>query len=200
MKKLLIGTGNKTRLEYIRGMLENQNLDIVGLNDAGITDKVEETGKTSLENSRLKAEYYSSISGMPTLSVDAGLYIERFPEEKQPGLHVKRIGENQTEASDSEMLEYYISELERYGGESNGYWEIGISLAFQDKETVQTVFKRETRFTTLKSSTYSENEPLNSIQIDINTGKYISDLSVDEKLIAQSDLVSHIYEIVKKHI
>lgn len=200
MKKLLIGTGNKTRLEYLKGMLQGLNMQVVGLKDVGITSKVAETGKTPLENSVIKAESYSKIACLPTLSVDTGLYIECFPKENQPGLHVRRIGKNQSEVSDSDMLDYYVSELKRYGGESSGYWEIGISLAFQDKETAKTVFRRETKFTPFKSLTFSEHEPLNSIQIDLKTGKYVSDLSVDEKIASQSDLVSHIYEFVKKHI
>ena len=113
---------------------------------------------------------------------------------------MRRIGKNQSEVSDSDLLEYYVSQLKRYGGESSGYWEIGISLAFQDKETAKTVFRRETKFTSVKSATFSEHEPLNSIQIDLKTGKYVSDLSVAEKIASQSDLVSHIYEFVKKHI
>lgn len=197
MDKLLIGTGNRTRLEYVKGILENLNVEIVGLNDLKITTRVEEDGETPLENSIIKAKGYFELSQVPTLSIDAGLYIEKFRENKQPGLHVKRIGENKTEVSEEAMLDYYVSELSKYGEESNGYWEIAVSLVLSSTDVFSTVFKRETKFVTTKSETYTENEPLNTIQIDLSTGKYVSDLTVEEKIKSQEDLVDHIYEFVK---
>lgn len=199
MGKLLIGTGNKTRLEYVNGILKDLSLEIVGLNELEIHTRVEENGSTPLENSLMKANGYYEISKLPTLSIDAGLYIDKFPESKQPGLHVKRIGVDKEEVSDDVMLDYYISELNKYGGESDGHWEIAISLVLSPTDIFTTIYKRKTKFTTAKSESYSENEPLNTIQIDTKTGKYVSDLSVDEKMDAQADLVNHIYEFVKNH-
>lgn len=200
MYKLLVGTGNKTRLEYVKGILEELNIQIFGLNDLNISYRAKENGNTAIENSLNKALTYNKISKIPTLAIDAGLYIDNFPKEKQPGLYVRRIGLNKSEVSDEEMLHYYIKELKKYGGESKGYWEIGITLVNNENEIYKTTFQRATNFISTKSNIYSENEPLNSIQIDYKTGKYVSELNVQEKIESQNDLAGHIFEFVKINI
>ncbi|MBN2826756.1 MAG: hypothetical protein JXQ26_02140 [Tissierellales bacterium] len=197
MRKLLIGTGNKARLAYVQGILEDLNLELVDLNDVNIDFRVEENGETPEENSLEKALGYHRISGLPTLSIDTGLYLDRFPKDRQPGLYVKRLGDDDAEASDEEMLDYYRAEIEACGGSSDGYWEIGMALVYSEHEVYSTIYRRNTTFTSVKSEAYTEHEPLNSIQLDLRTGKYVSELTVKEKIESQRDLADYIKAFVK---
>lgn len=199
MEKILVGTGNQTRLEYLKGILGDLEVELFGLNDLNIDQRIDETGVSPAENSKVKALGYYRISGVATLSVDTGLYIDAFPERKQPGMFVKRISKNRQDASDEEMLDYYISELEKYGGNSKGRWEIALTLVKSEIDMYTTVFENETYFTAVKSQSYTTHEPLNSIQVDPRTGKYVAELTVEEKKQSQEKLVKHIYDFIKEH-
>lgn len=200
MKKVLFGTRNTTRLEYLREILRDLTINIVSLKDLGIESKVDEDGKSPLENSIKKATEYYKKAGIPTFSIDAGLYIDKFTEDKQPGVFVRRIYEDREEVTDKEMLEYYIEELEKCGGESKGCWKIGLTLVLSENEVYSTTFERETYFTSRKCKEFSCNEPLNSIQIDRETNKYLAQQTAEEKIYAQYGLANHIFEFMKKNI
>lgn len=200
MKKVLFGTRNTTRLEYLREILRDLTIDVVSLKDLGIESKAKEDGKNPLENSIKKARQYYEEAGIPTFSIDAGLYIDKFGEDKQPGVYVRRIYEDREEVSDEEMLNYYIKELEKCGGESKGCWKIGLTLVLNENEVYSTVFERETYFTSKKCKEISCSEPLNSIQIDRETNKYLAQKTAEEKKYAQYKLSNHIFEFMKKNI
>jgi len=75
MQKLLIATTNKGKLEEIKSFLKDLPVEILSLADVGITDDVEETGKTYEENSQKKALFYAKKSGLPAVADDGGLEI-----------------------------------------------------------------------------------------------------------------------------
>lgn len=200
MKKILFGTGNQTRLEYLRGMLTDLPIHLVSLKDEKISFRVEEAGSSPLENSVLKAMEYCEISKMPTFSIDSGLYIDTFPIDKQPGVFVRRIKGIAEDVTDQEILEYYIDELKKYGGESNACWKIALTFVADKDRVWSTVFERETILTSKRCEEMSIGEPLNAIQIDISTGKYLSELSVEEKINSQIEMVNHIQEFMKEKI
>lgn len=96
MQKLLIATTNKGKLSEIGKYLSDVPFELVSLSDVGITDDVEEDGKTYQENSQKKALFYAEKSGLPAVSDDGGLEIAALGG--QPGIHSKRwLGENTTE-------------------------------------------------------------------------------------------------------
>lgn len=96
MQKLLIATTNPGKLQEYKDFLSDLPLELVSLRDVGITDDVEESGKTYTENSELKALFYAKKSGLPALSDDGGLEIAAL--NGQPGIKSKRwLGEKATE-------------------------------------------------------------------------------------------------------
>ncbi|MTI71366.1 MAG: hypothetical protein FH751_14055 [Firmicutes bacterium] len=200
MKKILFGTRNKTRLEYLQEILQELPIDLVSLRELNIGSSIEEDGNSPVENAKKKALGYYNLARIPTFSIDAGLYIDAFPDYKQPGAFVKRIKKNRKESTDEEMLEYYIAELKKYGGRSKGRWRNALTFVLSNNEIYTTIFERETMFTSEKCKAWTTSEPLNSIQLDLATGKYIAELTVEEKKESQKDLVNHIYEFMKKHI
>lgn len=104
MKKLLIATTNKGKLQEIKSFLEDLPIEILSLSDVGVTDDVEETGKTYIENSQKKALFYAKKSGLPTISDDGGIEIDALHGE--PGIKSKRwLGYDST---DEELINHMI--------------------------------------------------------------------------------------------
>ena len=62
--------------------------ELLSLDDLHIMDDPEETGKTFLENARLKAEYFAKLTNLPTVADDGGIEIDALSGE--PGIHSKR--------------------------------------------------------------------------------------------------------------
>lgn len=73
-----------------------------------------------------KAKAYYEYAEMPTFASDSAMYIAGLPEEKQPGLHVRRA--EGRELSDEEMIEYYAKLMGNYGGSSEAWYVTGIAL------------------------------------------------------------------------
>ncbi len=90
MKQLLIATGNKHKLDEFRMLLADLPVELVGLQDVGITDEIEETGTTFETNARLKADGYCRLSGLPTLADDSGLVVDAL--DGAPGVYSARYG------------------------------------------------------------------------------------------------------------
>ncbi len=90
MKQLLIATGNKHKLDEFRMLLADLPVELVGLQDVGITDEIEETGTTFEANARLKADGYCRLSGLPTLADDSGLVVDAL--DGAPGVYSARYG------------------------------------------------------------------------------------------------------------
>lgn len=84
MQKLLIATTNKGKIKELSLFLKDLPLQLVSLSGLGITQEVEEDGKTYEENSQKKAIQYSKISGLPAVSDDGGLEIAALHGE--PGV------------------------------------------------------------------------------------------------------------------
>ena len=87
---LVIATGNKGKLREYQQLLSELPLNIVSLEDVGISLEVEETGNTFSDNAWLKALTYSNLTGMLTLSDDSGLEVDALHGE--PGVHSARYG------------------------------------------------------------------------------------------------------------
>ena len=180
-KKILFGSGNQAKFFHMRALLKNMPFEIFSPKDLGIDLDVVEDGETPEDNARGKARAYHLASRMPTFSIDAGLFIDRFPPERQPGPFVRRIFEGKREATDGEMLDYYTRELGRVGGESKGKWITAIALAISPDKTFSETFSRPTFLTARRSLTLIPGAPLSSIQMDPISGKYYSEMTYEER-------------------
>jgi XTP/dITP diphosphohydrolase len=79
MKKLLLATRNKGKIEEFRRILEEivpGEIELVGLDQFPELADVEETGKTFEENALLKAEQMSAATGLPAIADDSGLCVD----------------------------------------------------------------------------------------------------------------------------
>lgn len=106
--KLLIATTNPGKLAEIRRFLSDLPIELVGLDEIGIKDRVEETGKTFEENAILKAKFYAQKSGLPTIGDDGGFEIDALGGE--PGVKSHRWVTGK-ENSDKELIEYTFKKM-----------------------------------------------------------------------------------------
>ncbi len=111
MPKLLIATHNPAKIaelsKYLQPLVE-KGVELVSLSDVGITEEPEETGSTLEENAVLKARYYASKSGLPSLADDGGFEIDILNGE--PGVKSNRwLG---YKATDQELIDYTFKRLE----------------------------------------------------------------------------------------
>lgn len=76
MKELLLATNNLGKAREISQALSDLNLRILSLHDLGERIRVEEDGKTYLENARKKAREVGLMTKKLTLADDSGLEVE----------------------------------------------------------------------------------------------------------------------------
>jgi len=107
--KLLIATTNPGKLEEIRKYLSDLPIELVGLKDLDITDKIEETGISFKENAILKAKFYAQKSGLPVLADDGGFEIDALGGE--PGVKSHRWIHSDREDTDDELIEYALEKM-----------------------------------------------------------------------------------------
>jgi XTP/dITP diphosphohydrolase len=91
MRKLLIATANAGKIREIKAILKNVPFQIVGLEDVGYDQKIDETGTTFEENARAKAETIGKKLKMLTLAEDSGLMVDALGGK--PGIYSARYGE-----------------------------------------------------------------------------------------------------------
>lgn len=109
MKKLLIATTNPGKLAEIRRFLSDLPVELVSLSDIGVSDSVEETGKTFEDNAILKAKFYAQKSGLPTVADDGGFEIDALGGA--PGVKSHRWIHGDREDTDEELIAYTFEKL-----------------------------------------------------------------------------------------
>jgi 8-oxo-dGTP diphosphatase len=179
--RVLFGTASKAKIGLIRAFLEPVWVEILSPEDLRINIQVVEDGHSPEENAQKKALAYFAEAKMPTFSIDAGLTIEKFPVEIQPGVFVRRIFGTDSDASDREILDYYIRELNKVGGTSPGSWQIAIASVMRIDQVFVKSYTLKTIFTSQASPILMAGAPLSSLMIDPGSGKYYSEMTETER-------------------
>lgn len=181
MKEILFGTTNEAKIKQIRGALAPANIGVREVINKEMLPRVNEEGKTAIENAQIKALAYAKALGEPVFSMDNALYINGLSPEQQPGLNVRRMNGYPERSTDEQMLEYYSQLISSLGQESR--WLLGIRSMYRTPEgkTWKTTIKSPRIFTGKPSSKTVEGYPLESIQIEPKSGKYISEMTQEEQ-------------------
>ncbi|MBN1169023.1 hypothetical protein JXA63_03985 [Candidatus Woesebacteria bacterium] len=182
MKELLVGTSNPAKVEQVRGALSPlEDILVVGVEDKAELPEVVEDGETAQENARKKSIAYAEALGTTVLSMDNALYFDGLEgDDRQPGLSVRRFAKEGERPNDNEILKYYSDLIGSLGQEVNGRWEFAVCVADQDGIISETTILSPRVFTSVPSNKVIEGYPLESLQKDPETGKYISEMSKDE--------------------
>jgi XTP/dITP diphosphohydrolase len=101
--RLLIATHSAHKLAELRDLLEVEHGELVSLDDLGIADDPEETGRTFETNARIKARFGARRTGLPTLADDSGLEVDAL--DGGPGVRTRRYaGPAATDADNNAKL------------------------------------------------------------------------------------------------
>ena len=181
MKQVLFVTGNPTKAKRFSKGLYEKGIEVITLKDINKEIKIEENGKNAIENALIKARAYSNIVNIPVFAMDDNLYIENIPEEKQPGMYVRRV--NGIRLSDEEMIEHYTKLVKEYGtdGKLTCRWVYGIAVINNGKESTYTWSKEDFYMVDKPSNTMNPGYPLNTISINKKLNKYFTDITDEEK-------------------
>jgi len=179
MKKLVMGTTNPAKIAQIRDALVSAGIQVEGVADKKLLPEVVEDGTTVQENARKKATAYAKALGQTVISMDNALFLDGLAPEDQPGIHVRRVG-GSFAATDAELLDHGAALVESLGGNVTGYWEYGICIADPSGKISETTLRTPRVFTSKRSDRSVPGYPLESIQIDPETGKYISEMTTEE--------------------
>ncbi len=126
--QVLIGTTNPSKAELFAGMLSGFGLEFVTLDDLGITDEPRETGRTPMENAKLKAAFYGQYADT-VICADSGLYFDAMAldDPRQPGLHIRTPGGGRR-LDDEEMIAHYVQLVHSLGGKAMAYYLNGFAV------------------------------------------------------------------------
>lgn len=109
-KKILLATTNKGKLEDVKEILKDIDVEILSFLDFNDFPNVEETGSTFLENAELKVKAAYEKYRLPCLGDDSGL--EVFQLNGEPGIYSARYaGNNADDESNNLKLIEKLSEL-----------------------------------------------------------------------------------------
>lgn len=93
MTKIVFATGNKDKMREIREIMQDMNVEVISMKDAGIMVDIVEDGKTFEENALIKARAVAAYTDVIVLADDSGLEIDFL--NKEPGVYSARyLGED----------------------------------------------------------------------------------------------------------
>ncbi len=199
MKKILFATENPSKAERFRKKLVEHNIEMITIKDIESKIDVEENGKNAIENALIKARAYANRVDIPVFAMDDNLYIEGIPDEKQPGMYVRRV--NGKRLSDEEMIEHYSTLAHIYGkdGRLTCRWVYGMAVVNKGKEVTYSWSKEDFYLVDKPSDKVNPGYPLNTISVNKKLNKYFTDLTEEDKTKLQeneSDVVTFIVENV----
>lgn len=167
---ILFGTTNPRKFDDIRSIAAPLPVDLLAPWALGLELLVEECGSQPEENARIKAEAYCQAAKMPTVALDSGLQVDGLPDSQQPGVHVRRVGGIQL--SDEAMIEHYSRVFQSLGGQVGGLWITALAVVLPDGRRRGITISHPTTFTAEACEQRNPGNPLNSLQIDPQTGRY----------------------------
>lgn len=187
MKEILFATGNASKVTRFYDKLLERGILIKSLKDLNIELDVEENGKTAIENATIKAKAYYEATKMVTMAMDDTMYIEGIPDDKQPGVFVRRV--NGKRLNDQEMIEYYTNLVKIYGkdGRLSTKWILGMVIIRDGEIFTYEGVTDEYYLVDTPAEKMREGYPLSSILINKKVNKYDVYLTEEDKKIGEAD-------------
>jgi XTP/dITP diphosphohydrolase len=125
--RLIFSTHNQGKLKEIKMILSG--FEILGSDEIGIHEDVEEDGVTLTENALKKARYVAQKSGEWTIADDSGLFIKALGGE--PGVKTARWAGDGVKGM--ELIRYVLERMKDIPvGERQGYFESVAALVAPD--------------------------------------------------------------------
>ena len=187
MKKVLFATENESKKRRFYDSLLKDGIEVITINDINNKVNIIEDGNDAIENALIKARGYAKELDIPVFAMDDSLYIEGIPEDKQPGLYVRRV--NGKRLSDEEMIEYYSNLAHTYGidGKLTCRWIYGMAVINNGVESTYTWSKEDFYIVDKPSDKVNPGYPLNTISVNKKLNKYFTDMSKEDFANANED-------------
>jgi len=134
-KKVIFATSNAGKMEEIKMILSDMDIELLSLKEAGIEVDIVEDGASFEENAMIKAKAVMELTGEITLADDSGLEVDYL--NKEPGIYSARyMGENTPYSIKNKSI---IDRLEGVKGqERSARFVCAIVAAFPDGSTLTT--------------------------------------------------------------
>lgn len=187
MKRVLFATGNESKALRFKDELFKKGIEIITINDLDRKVDVIENGNNAIENALIKAKSYAKEVDIPVFAMDDNLYIENIPEDKQPGMYVRRVDGKRL--TDEEMIDYYSKLVRNYStdGKLTCKWIYGMVVINKGKESVYTWSKNDFYLVDKPTNKIDKDYPLNSISVNKKLNKYFTDMTNEDKKLAEED-------------
>lgn len=192
-QKILIGTGNVSKLAYLRQLFAGTGIECISPVDIGLGGfDAPEDRRTAEDNAIEKALAWYAAARIPVLTLDAGLLFLDLPDDHpdQPGVHVRRAPGHTME--DEEMLDYFAKLVHRNGGRLRAAWQDSYCMLKDPYNYRSFTFTRDmlvaNSFLMVDTpcDTRIPGWPINSISIDPATGKYQPEMTHADRRAAQA--------------
>ncbi|MFZ0546248.1 MAG: hypothetical protein WAM60_12460, partial [Candidatus Promineifilaceae bacterium] len=115
------------------------------------------------------------------LSIDNALYLDGLSDDEQPGIDTRKVDGVDGRASDQQLLEHYITIINQLGGQTGGHWKFAVCIADGKGQVFEHTIASPRYFVAQPSKTMIPGYPLESIQIDPQSGKYVSEMTKEEQ-------------------
>lgn len=176
--RLIYGTTNKAKIQFMKKRIEPLGIEILSLNDVNAPKlDIKENGNSPLENAKIKALAYYRELNMPVFSCDSGLYIDELDDVRQPGLNVRGADDNM---NDDEVIAYYSSLAAEFGGRMTAKYQNAICLVLDEMRVYEHMGEdiASERFFIVSAPHEKRREgfPIDSLSVHIENGKYYYDI------------------------
>ncbi len=135
-KKIIFATTNEGKMDEIRMIMKDVNVELLSLKDAGIHADIEETGVTFEENAIIKAKAICELTNEMVLADDSGLEVDYM--DKAPGVYSARyLGEDTPYSVKNQAILDNLKDAK--GDERSARFVCAIAAAFPDGRVITTV-------------------------------------------------------------
>jgi len=181
--QIIYGTTNPGKLDSMRNRLKNLDIEILSLTDIAASKLViPEVGNSPLANARIKAMAYFEVLQRPVFSADSGLYIDGLaPDDpRQPGVNVRGANDYM---DDETAIAHYAALSKSLGGKIVARYVNAICLVMGDglvfEHDHDDISSMPFIIADVPHSRRTAGFPLDSLSINIATGKYFMDEEID---------------------
>lgn len=110
MTKIVLASGNNGKLEELRALLAEKQVELLSQDEFGV-DAADETGLSFVENALIKARHACRETGLAAIADDSGLEVDAL--DGAPGIYSARYAECDGPEADAENNRKLLFELEQ---------------------------------------------------------------------------------------
>lgn len=178
MKKLLVATQNPGKVLEYKELLKDLPIEVVTLQDLGVTQEAPEDAPTFEENALEKVNFYSQFADFPTIAEDSGLEIDYLNGE--PGVKSRRWPGHR--ATDDELVKLIIEKMKGVPKEQRGaQFRVVMALKIPGKDPVTSEGILRGYITDKPIETVITGFPYRSMFFVPQLGKVLGEMTMNEE-------------------